>query len=148
MKLVLLRKCVLIALIFLITSCRGTHYVGQHFYFPAGSKSDGDDWIYHSYVHMSLVDQWFDLNEKYVKIFVSNRDGKEFKLDQFTLLSRGLSVKAIWEKEDLLVITFTEDEGPPIIDGKPDFKQPSKLGKVIKKITYNPAAILQLNAKS
>lgn len=143
MKFFFLRKCALITLILLITSCRGTHYVGQHFYFPAGSKSDNDDWIYHGYVHMSLVDQWFDLNEKKVKIFLSNRDGKEFKLDQFTLVSRGLNVKAIWEKEDLLVITFTEEEGPPIIDGKPDFTQQSKQGKVIKNITYNPAARLQ-----
>ncbi|WP_170133603.1 hypothetical protein [Undibacterium pigrum] len=133
----------MIILIFLITSCRGTHYVGQHFYFPAGAKPDDRDWIYHGYVHMSLVDQWFDLNEKNIKIFLSNRDGKEFKLDQFTVMSRGLSVEAIWEKEDLLVITFTEDEGPPIIDGKPDFTQQSKQGKVIKKITYNPAARLQ-----
>jgi hypothetical protein len=143
MKFVFLRKCVLITLIFLITSCRGTHYVGQHFYFPASAQPDNKDWIYHGYVHMSLVDQWFDLNEKNVKIFLSNKDGKEFKLDQFTLMSRGLNVKAIWEKEDLLVITFTEEEGPPIIDGKPDFTQQSKQGKVIKNITYNPAARLQ-----
>ncbi|MFZ6733784.1 hypothetical protein ACO0LG_17790 [Undibacterium sp. Ji42W] len=142
MKFVFLRKCVLIILILFVASCRGTHYVGQHFYFPTGAKHD-TDWIYHGYVHMSLVDQWFDLNEKEVTIFLSNRDGKEFKLDQFTMVSRGLSVSAIWHTEDFLVITFTEEEGPPIVDGKPDFSQPSKQGKVIKEMTYHPAARLQ-----
>jgi hypothetical protein len=143
MKFFFLRKCVLIVLIFLITSCRGTHYVGQHFYFPAGSKYDDKNWTYHGYVHMSLVDQWFDLNEKHVKIFLSNRDGKEFVLDKFTLLSHGLTVNTIWETEDLLILTFVEEEGPPIVDGKRDFGQQSKQGHVIKSAIYHPAARLQ-----
>lgn len=114
----------------------------QHFYFPQGSNSVKHDWTYGGYAHMSLVGNWFDLNEKDVKIVLYNKEGKDVHFDRFTVMSHGLEVKAKWEREDLLILDFIE-VGDPFIDGKYDKQRQQQNGKLIKRVTYNPKAAFE-----
>ena len=118
------------------SSCNGSHYVAQDFYFPKDSDPDKSNWKYRGYVHMSLDGNWFDLNKKNVRITLFNDQGRKISIAAFDVTSYGLEVDTSWEN-DLLTINFIETKNLINDDVyKPNSDRHSRVS--IKTIICNP----------